>query len=354
MKEKISVILLLIITSLYSYSQINLDSGLVLRSSFDKCFLGDIGQDKLSVVNPRIISDKFNNCDLDVVTFNGVDQYFEYDNQIGNFGTSDFTISAWVLTKNLNRGGAIISKRNSPSYSNFFSVYISENRFAVEQCQDVYGTYYKIIRGTTQIVDSTYHHCVAMRKGNKLRIYTDGILEVEETLSGIADINNNINLTIGTRYDDVRIHYFKGAMDEILVYNRALNNLEVYELFTRKCEGLQPPSDTTVTNNPVTDTLNTDSLNFPTRVNVLLKRSNFRINGIVTPNYDGINDKIEISNYSSKEKFSLTITDNLGKIVYNNEDYRNSYIPSELTLGIYFYIIRTNSNYYKGKFLISK
>lgn len=59
---------------------------------------------------------------------------------------------------------------------------------------------------------------------------------------------------------------------------------------------------------------------------------------IITPNGDGKNEAFVISGISNGV-WSLTVSNRHGKEVYKNNDYKNDYIPEELSDGIYYFIL---------------
>src|SRR6185369_6506616 len=89
------------------------------------------------------------------------------------------------------------------------------------------------------------HHVALVRSGTNLVFYIDGVPDVAtNVLSGsISRINNTANLTVG-RSVCVRIDGtspFTGQLDELAVYNRALSDLEIQEIYNAGGAGKCPP-----------------------------------------------------------------------------------------------------------------
>jgi len=65
-----------------------------------------------------------------------------------------------------------------------------------------------------------------------------------------------------------------------------------------------------------------------------------RVTNVVTPNSDGINDKVVFPNLEQFPNSELLIFNRWGKIVYHNDCYANDWEPTECAEGTYFYILR--------------
>jgi hypothetical protein len=83
--------------------------------------------------------------------------------------------------------------------------------------------------------DETFHHVVMMRKGSSLILFVDGQemdRQQEGFLSG-CDAVNAAPLRIGQGDDQEN---FKGIIDDLRIYNRALNDDEIEALFNEQPE----------------------------------------------------------------------------------------------------------------------
>ena len=95
------------------------------------------------------------------------------------------------------------------------------------------------INGTTVITQNAWHHAAVTYNGSCWKLYLDG---VEDTLSGTACPNapnrsdNTQHFGIGTLLSSTgaRNGAFKGQVDEVRVWNRALSKAEIQANFTRE------------------------------------------------------------------------------------------------------------------------
>jgi len=65
-----------------------------------------------------------------------------------------------------------------------------------------------------------------------------------------------------------------------------------------------------------------------------------RVTNVVTPNSDGINDKVVFPNLELFPNSELIVFNRWGNIVYQNDCYANDWEPAECAEGTYFYILR--------------
>jgi len=79
--------------------------------------------------------------------------------------------------------------------------------------------------------DGKWHFVAISRdSSNKMKMYMDGKLEVSSTAS--ASIGTMHNLYFGKSFrPDSYKEYFKGAIDEVRIYNRVLTAAEILQLY---------------------------------------------------------------------------------------------------------------------------
>lgn len=78
-----------------------------------------------------------------------------------------------------------------------------------------------------------WHHFVGLMDENKvMRLYIDGILRASNTFHNDGDFIRGINeVSIGGHHpEELTTGAFKGAIDDVYIYNRALNPCEIEAL----------------------------------------------------------------------------------------------------------------------------
>ncbi len=173
---------------------------------------------------------------LNAMNFDGVDDYLNAGAQTQfNFGTGNFTISAWAkLNQNSDIHNAFVAKgltvKNYPGY--FLGEYYGNIAFRLENAMDngdpvqvaVKSAHYK----------GTWHHYAGVREGDSIRLYIDGTLATSTTLAGHYTSSfkpDNTNpLSIGAAIYFTKSLFMDGAIDDVRVYNVALDQLQVRKL----------------------------------------------------------------------------------------------------------------------------
>lgn len=82
-------------------------------------------------------------------------------------------------------------------------------------------------RSTTVVNDNQWHDVAYIFENGVYRIYVDG--QIQYSGVGVANISNGLVNRIGRI--DPGSRYFNGLLDELRVYNRALNTVEINEIF---------------------------------------------------------------------------------------------------------------------------
>jgi hypothetical protein len=161
--------------------------------------------------------------------FNGVDNYININRTLGNFGTSDFTISLWINSTQTNDYSGIFCKRDSPSYGNFFLLGWNKNNVGFELNQTNSSDYFVT---PSVIIQLNNWYCISLiRRSNQVSIFINGNLGSSKSSTTIHNITNTAFLRIGGAYFGDNWYCFKGLLDDIRIYNRALTEPEIQQLY---------------------------------------------------------------------------------------------------------------------------
>ncbi len=172
------------------------------------------------------------------VFFDGIDDYVKVPHSGGiNFGKDqDFTVSLWLKYGGQDKTVVVDNDVLSKWKGGYpFTVRIF-NRTHENQ-----GAWYAARwDGDCQnggnadgprIDDQQFHHIVFVKKGTLLYGYTDGVETSHGSDNTICETKNEAPLYIGTRTPDPNSNFYKGAVDELRIYNRALTVEEIEALF---------------------------------------------------------------------------------------------------------------------------
>lgn len=89
------------------------------------------------------------------------------------------------------------------------------------------------LRATVRVDDSQWHHIVGTYDGSLLRIYVDGVLSGSISVASPGNIDNCVGGTLRfARWWATDPGNFRGDLDEVIIYGRALTQQEVNMLFS--------------------------------------------------------------------------------------------------------------------------
>ena len=154
----------------------------------------------------------------------GEDGYIEITKYKGIVGTKPRTVTAWIKTTT--SGGEIISW-GANDFGQMFNFRFSRGRAGIFPN----GGYYYM---NDAIHDDQWHHVAAVIKDAELpNLHDDAVLYKDGVVAEIHDIGLLDLWPIDTGSDqDVRIgRGFKGLIDDIRIYDRALSDEEMLALF---------------------------------------------------------------------------------------------------------------------------
>lgn len=176
--------------------------------------------------------------------FDGINDYINVPHNDALNLPGDFTISLWTqISSSQEAGGGIndILRKWDGIITNGYPFAIAYlNRYAANDIKDrmVYVRFDSQFCGDTPtsysstITNDVFIHIVLQKHGNKLRHYLNNVLIDEFTDATDASecsVGNTVDMTIGTRGNLVR--FFKGKIDDIRIYNRALTAPEISALY---------------------------------------------------------------------------------------------------------------------------
>lgn len=207
--------------NLVGWWKLNEDTGIIAYDSSPNKRNGILNSTSFS-------SNSTNGLYDDALNFDGLDDVIiteDIDIPSGN----NFSVSVWFNTTSNSLGaqgiGYLIQKDQFVG-SSPYSMYLSnsENRLNVS----VGGT---SVQAFVTSNDGLWHHGVLTLSGNLISCYYDG--QLKNSVTTPTFIENNENMSIGSSEVGVTYRPFLGKIDDVRVYNKTLNSLEIKALFNQ-------------------------------------------------------------------------------------------------------------------------
>jgi primary-amine oxidase len=169
--------------------------------------------------------------------FDGINDYVQVpDSPSLNFGTGDFTIDAWVRSTQNSGVGALLDKRRGPPYQGYHLFTSDGTLFLQLATAGTFANY----SSSAFIADGNWHHfaVIVNRTQDRVEWFVDGLAMPQNTNLLTGSLNNALPLRFGVRSFQLG-GFWQGQLDELELFNRALDEIEVFTIFdagsTGKC-----------------------------------------------------------------------------------------------------------------------
>ncbi|MBP6038715.1 MAG: T9SS type A sorting domain-containing protein [Flavobacterium sp.] len=268
----------------------------------------DSGNGNNGTVNgASLTTDRFGNTNS-AYSFDGLSNYIDLNKQIPNI----FSISLWVSVSSFKTyiapGNNIIGSTMIGTFNNNFE--FSGFACATSGVTNQYGQHFAAfwnpnpntisVTATTNLSLNQWKNLIITYDGTNLKYYVNGVLEGN---SNAIFTQNQMDLFVGARQFHLNgpDFFFNGKIDDIGIWNRALNETEITQLYNQnQC----------ITNITVTDTLiiNVGQLSFE---NPILYANNITI----FPNPASTQININFNNITDLTGGTINIINSLGQQV---------------------------------------
>ena len=234
--------------------EVDLNAGLVAYYPFDGDARDLTGNGNDGTVSGATLTyDRFGNLDS-AYSFDGVDDYIEKTSPTPalNIGNQSWSAFAWIKTTDAQLRQSILSRYEcgwdcTPAVSAaLYDITIDGGVLQARLRDDLrtgpndpeYVSLYRL-NSDSVIIDETWHYVgfVLDRSSSEYKMFIDGDLMNSMEVPILSEINDGGSpLSIGRYFRqswDVPINYFKGDIDDIRIYNRALTQAEISALSTQ-------------------------------------------------------------------------------------------------------------------------
>ncbi|WP_419470356.1 LamG-like jellyroll fold domain-containing protein [Candidatus Kuenenia sp.] len=160
------------------------------------------------------------------LSFNGNAYVVKTNPSSGLKPSTEVAIAAWIKTSATDTNGAEVASMGD-SYA-----------LRVEEDGNIKFFYYngsKWISTKTigvNVLNGTWHHIVVQKTSTALQVYVDGVSKASSSSTGTITYTKGNNLFIGRHGNGDTPYDFIGLIDETGIYNRALSDQEIQNLYT--------------------------------------------------------------------------------------------------------------------------
>jgi len=215
-------------TTIYDTSSNNNNGNISIGSSAPQTTVGSCGVGNTAAAWYNGVSGKFNSS----LNLDGADDYISVaaSSLINAEEGSPLTISAWVKTATTDTDQYIINKQENVANEFGYTLAITSGNKA----------YFNVLKqndsaaaatGTSPISSGAWYHFTGVYDGSTVKIYVDGRQENSAPESFSSSTQSLANLEIGRFYNAT--NYFNGQIDEVQVYNYALTQEQIKNLYNQ-------------------------------------------------------------------------------------------------------------------------
>ena len=208
--------------------------GLVAYYPFNGNANDESGNGNHGTVNGATLTSDRNDVQNSSYSFDGLDDYISINsnnNQLDFFGNCCITISAWIKLDNADNQYSILTNSDYNNIHQQYALKVESNSKLYFLAGDKLFESNGINYSSSSINNGQWTHTLVSYDGNKLKLYLNGNLDYEnqiidnfpESPSSVAFIGNSW----GANND-----FFPGQIDDVGIWNRALTEKEIQNLYT--------------------------------------------------------------------------------------------------------------------------
>ncbi len=154
------------------------------------------------------------------ISFDGINDYLQVSTNTALRPTSQVAVEAWVKTSGTDTsGGEVVSLGDR--YALRIKADGTVNFFIYN------GSTWKSVTTSVSVTNNAWHHLIGQKTSAGLEVYVDGTKRAGLALTDSVAYGSAVLLYIGKHGNGGTAFDFKGLMDEVRIYNRALTAAEI-------------------------------------------------------------------------------------------------------------------------------
>jgi len=232
-KTIIFFLLILLTTAIYA----DLNKGLVAYYPFD----GNANDESENWNNGKVhgatlTTDRFGN-EKSSYYFDGKNDYIEIYSSGEIVSQNNITFSAWIFpqkTFDNERQYTIFAQNDKQGGRVTHHIRISEKKYPSKLIYDNWEPKGAVNISKSSLLKNTWYHITIVRYLDNVKLYINGVLDYKGKAESRNDSGAIDNSLIGARdYKRKLKHLFWGKLDDIYIYNRALSESEIKEIYNK-------------------------------------------------------------------------------------------------------------------------
>jgi len=190
-----------------------------------------------TVIGATLTTDRFGNANS-AYSFNGSGDWIDIGNTTLGGNSHQLTVACWAKSSGLTSIGAAIVQRSDDQYqggtaTRVFRLEVTpsgEIGFGVNNIPPSNGIGILSQSGAFPYDNSWEHIAATYDDARGLKIYLNGVKIADTTLTVGAIANLSIRTGIANKVNSTPPQWFKGEIDDIYIYSRALSSSEIEAL----------------------------------------------------------------------------------------------------------------------------
>lgn len=156
--------------------------------------------------------------------FDGSDNYVEVTHSTSINPIDSITVEAWINVDSLGGYRGIVGKWHSDLAKRSYLLTVDGVNVEFFICN---GDNY--LYASKPLTAGVWHYVVGTYDGANILVYVDGVAGTPTPTSIFINFGTDVNVRIGSFFSESLVHLFDGVIDEVRIYNRALNQTEIRE-----------------------------------------------------------------------------------------------------------------------------
>ena len=172
--------------------------------------------------------------DGQAASFDGIDDYIDLGTTSLLSSGSEKTISAWVSVENSSRAMMVFSRYQDYNAYKGYNLNLHFGKPRIDARRSSGSPLFSYSGTGPDVSDGNWHHIVGTysTNTNTIQIFVDGVLASSNPLNLVPQDFNEAYIGCSREANIGLRMFFEGKLDEIRVYNRALNEAEIQALYS--------------------------------------------------------------------------------------------------------------------------